>query len=83
MNKLKVADYGVVVDRPKDLILRKDETCEWCITFEKGRYPYIMKDDIFIIHADTAERAESGFKKMKEFKGCKVMKVEYIGTYQY
>lgn len=67
-----------VVEPPKDLKLRKDETIEWVVTYKLSDY---YGDKSFLIHANTSEAAERGVKKL--FAGARVTKVEYYGTYQY
>lgn len=69
--------YGVL-EAPKDLVLGKDETIEWVVTY-KGQNDF--RENTFLIHAETSERASEGVEKM--FPGSRILKVEYYGTYQY
>jgi hypothetical protein len=68
-----------VIEAPKDLVLRKDETIEWFVTRTDPK-SHTGKNS-FIIHANTSERASKEVERL--FPGTKILKVEYYGTYQY
>jgi hypothetical protein len=75
---MKTETFGVI-DAPEAMVLREGETIEWIVTYSDESH--FTKRNTFLIHANTSDKASEGVKEM--FPGCRILKVEYYGTYQY